>query len=555
MGFSQKFLVCLLLTGGAFSHDGAHISYLMQSKEVGAAIDLYEEYRKEIGRHDFEVLSRLGMIVLQQGVVSADPEVQLLSIFGASIAGISSSIDILEQGIKSPNGDTQLAALQFLARMQDDRCDEILTKAMSSPFLQIRMEAGFYLSERKHRKVAGQIEALMYRMPHEFWFYFPHFFALIGTSEAIGILRHLMEDPFSTVRVEAIMSAARMGRDDLLPKIRVHATHPHGDEQEACAAALGILQDSSSIPRLKKLSESPLPHVQLSALRSLYMLGDTTKLDDIIKLAREGNLFAIALLGDIPGGADALFDLLLSENTNIRINAGIALLKLRDPRSLPVIEEILIKDSRDLGFQPQISVGHSLSCWKVIPSLQQNMKNAWVDLYAISLGLREQLLIQCLELPQNAFLHIAHRLFDTNQTDLIPLLAATLENHRTEPAVALLKRKAQQAGSPYIRAYCNLALYRMNEKGPYEQYLRDQIAQAKTHEMIRFRPNLSYDKRAKPTPYELTPEESSRLLIESYQALASRHDEQGIERLLEAIKDGNPKNRYALAGLLIHAIQ
>jgi len=554
MGLSKVVLIIFCL-----SHLGAidreHVSYLMQSKEIDASIELYEEYKKELGRHDFEVLQRMGTIILEQGVRSADPEIQLLSLFGAAIAGLSSSIDILEQGVKSTNGETLMASIQFLARMQDDRCDELLTKAMASPFLMARMEAGYHLAARKHRKATGHIEALMYKIPHEFWFYFPQFFALIGTSDAIGVLRQLMEDSNSMVRVEAILSAARYGRDDLLTKIRSHATHLHMDEQEAAASALGMLKDSKSIPQLRKLSTSPGTNVQLAALRSLYLLGDTSALEKVLPLANEGNLFAIELLGDMPGSEEALVTLLKNVNIHVRINAGMALLKRRDGRCLPIIEEILLRDARDLGFQPQVSLGHSLTAWKVIPSLEQHQKELPYDLYAISLNLREQLLIQCLELQQNEFLHIAHRIFDTRQYDLVPLLVSLLENHQTDEAVKLLKHKAHQTGSPQIRAYCNLSLYRLNQPGPYEQAVRDWVVQAKATEMIRFRPSVPFNMRTANSPFELTPEESSRLLIEAYQTLSDRHDTRAIDILLEAIKEGNPKNRYALAGLLIRAIQ
>lgn len=550
-----KNIIALALLAQLPAIDREHVSYLMQTQEIDASIALYESYKKELGRHDFEVLQQMATIILEQGIRSSDMETQLLSLFGASIAGLSSSIDILEQGLKSKNGETQMASIQFLARMQDDRCDELLTKAMSSEFLAARMEAGFHLASRKHRKSTGQIEALMYKVPHEYWFYFPQFFALIGTNDAIGVLRHLMEDGNSMVRSEAILCAARYGRDDLLGKIRSHATHLHTDEQEASATALGFLKDSKSIPQLQKLSHSSASNVQLAALRSLYLLGDFSVKEKIEALAKENNLFAITTLSEIPGSEETLFQLSQHESIHVRTNAAIALLKRRDPRALKMIEEILLRDSRDLGYQPQFSPGRSLTSWKVVPSLQQHQKNLPFDLDAVSMNLREELLIGCVELPQNDFLHIAHRLFDTRQYELIPLLVNLLSNHQTEDSLKLLKRKAQLAGSPQIRAYCNLALYRINQVGPYEENVRAWVTRHKVTEMIRFRPTLPWNMRTVESPYELTPEESSRLLIEAYQTLADRHETQAIDLLLNAIKEGNPRNRHALAGLLIRALQ
>ncbi len=203
-----------------------HILYLMQSKEVHRSIALYQQYRTFLGRHDFEILQQMALILLNQGARSDDPELQLISIFGSGIAGISASIDILESGILSPDPQIQMASIQFLGRMQDDRSDELLTKAMSSNYFFTRMEAAQQLALRKSRSAVGQIESLMYRIPPQMRFFFPQFFALIGTSDAISVLRHMMDESFHMTRIEAILSAARFGRDDLLPAIRARMTPP-----------------------------------------------------------------------------------------------------------------------------------------------------------------------------------------------------------------------------------------------------------------------------------------------------------------------------------------
>ena len=555
--FKRVLAILILVTPVLASVDPDHILYLMQSDNPEPSFKLYKEYKQELGRHDFEVLEHMATLILEQGIRHPDPEIQLMSLYGASIAGLTSTIDILAEGIKSPSGETQMASIQYLAHMQDDRCDELLTKAMSSQFLMARLEAGYHLSARKHIKASGQIESLMHRMPPELRAFFPQFFALIGTKDAMIVLKSLIEDRVSSVRIEAILSSARAGRDDLLPKIRAHATHSSIDEQEACAAALGILKDSRSIPQLKKLLHAPSTNIQLAAAKSLYTLGDTSQRLFIEETAKAHNLFAIALLGEFPGSQETLFDLLKENNLNVRWNAAISLLKLRDPRALSVIQEILIKDSRDLGFQPNYSVGHSLFSWKIIPSVHSHMKQDYpLDLLSITTQVRESLLAQCLELPENAFLHIAHSIFESRQTDLVPALVSLLENHQTEATLEMLKKKSQTAGAPYIRAYCTLALYRMRKEEGHEEVIRKWIGKAKDVQVFRFRPAVPFSMRqSEITTYELTPEENSALLIEAYQALADRHDEKSLELLIESICEGHPKNRYTLAGLLIRAIQ
>lgn len=530
------------------------ITYLMQAREIQQSLDLYEQYKNNLGKNDFEVLEQMALILLEEGARSDDQEKQLLSIFGSAVASVSSSLDVLEAGIKSTHPETQVAAIQFLGRMQDDRSDELLIKAMSSNFFFARMEAAFQLASRKHPSSVGQIEALMYRIPPEFRFFFPQFFALIGTSDAISILRQLMEDDLSSTRVEAILCAARSNRDDLLPIIRTSITHTNMAEQEACAFALGVFKDSKSIHKLKKLKNSPSENVRLAAYKALSDLGDLSAKEEILAMVKNRNLFAIGAASSIPEAKDLLAALCKDPVEGIRFNAAMSLLKLRDGRCLIPLLDIMIRDSRDLGFAPQLSLGKSHTSWKIVPSAKQQSKTGY-DVSAVSIQLREQLLKEALELPERDFLRLAKMIFDSRQNELVPLLVSLLSNLQTPDALHLLKEKASLSGIPLIRGYCNLALFRLKKEGPYERALLDWVAQNKKSDLIRFRPLIPIDQRLSDSPFELTPEDNSRLLIDSYQALADRHNETGINLLLDSIREGNPKNRYVLAGLLLRALQ
>ena len=337
-----------------------HILYLLQSKEFEKSIDLYRDYKVQLGRHDFEVLQDMSLIILEQGAKSHDPEEQLTSIFGSKIAGINASLDVLETAVLSANPQTQLAAIQLLGNLQDDRCEELLTKAMSSDYFFTRMDAAYQLAVRKSRTAVGQIESLMYRVPPYMRFFFPQFFALIGTTDAISLLKVLMDDHHHATRIESVLSAARFGRDDLLPQIRRMASHLNIAEQEACATAFGLLKDSKAFPQLQKLSQSPSDNVKLAAWQSMHQMGNDQAKKEIGTLAEQGNLFAITALGDIPGYEETLARLLSHNSLQVRFNAAVSLLKRRDPRVTRVLKEFLIRDSRDLGYQPQFSVGNSL---------------------------------------------------------------------------------------------------------------------------------------------------------------------------------------------------
>lgn len=530
------------------------IIYLAQAKDAKESLKLYKEYIKHLGRHDFEVLQQIASIILEQNARGATPDKQILGIFGYSIGGLNAPPNILEQALGSSDIQVQLAAIQFLARMQEDYADTLLNKAMSSEFLYTRLEAAFVLAQRKAKSATGQIESLMYRIPPQMRSFFPEFFAIIGTAEAIHVLRHLMDDSFHPTRIEAILSAAKHGRDDLLPAIRAAATHLNSAEQEACAAALGYLKDMKSLKKLKKLSNHTSSSVQLAALNALFILGDSEASKKIAELASEGNIFAISLLAHIPGEEKTLAILAKDSNMQIKFNAALSLLQRKDPRSLPPLLDFLIRDHRDLGVQPQSSIGNSMRAWKVISSLKQKEEIALFDLRSLSLSMKEMILQEALELPEKDFLKLAQTLFECKQNDLIPKLVSLLETLQTTEAIDLLKKHTSRLGAPLIRTYCNLALFRLGEPGPYKEMIQQFVKESNSQELIRFRQALPWNMRLSETPFTLTPEESSSLLIQSYEALSSQQDNESIDILIEAIESGIPQNRPVLAGILLKTL-
>jgi len=531
------------------------VLYLMQAGQVSKGIQLYQNNAIENQKHDFPILEQMGYILLSQGAKSGDEECQLLSMYGAGMAGTLESMDIYQLGMDSPNPMTQMATIHFLGEIQDDRAEELLLKAFTSPFLLIRLEAAYALAVRKSLTATGLIDSLMQRLPPQMHVYFPELFAMIGTADAMGVLQRLMGNRLLSVRLASFLAAAKFGRDDFLTDIRSSLTHSDEAELETCAAAVGFLQDSHSIPALKKLTNSKSSNVQLAACRSLILLGNQDYRQQIIESAANKNPLAITLLIDIPNTEPLLSRLTLDYNFHIRANAALALLKKRDTRAVPTLMKILIDDEKDLGFQPVFSLGHSLMAWKVIPSCTQYAKKTERDIPSITLALKEQILQDALEYPEETFLSIAEKIFEAKQNDLIPLLIHLLENLKTEKAIELLKEQSRRAGAPFIRTYCHLALYRLGIEGPHRDFLFQWIEEKKGHEMIRFRPMLPWTERTNGNQFQLTPEETSRLLVEAFVTLADQHDPQGIDILLSAIQDGNEKNRYALAGLLLKSIQ
>lgn len=560
MGLSQKCLIIslaalLCLEAGTPIQDAKmQALYLMQQKKIEESIERYRDLAHLSGRHDFELLQQMGLILLQKGVQQDDPQSFLMTLFGAGFSNCARALDILEKGLDQPDPHIQLLSLNFIAKHEDDRADELLQKAMSSDFLSTRMEAAFHLALKKHPHAVGQIEGLMFRLPPIFKPYFPPLFALIGTNDATAILKRLIEDLDTPVRVESILQVAHLGRDDFLPLLRKRLSLSNVAELEATAFAIGALKDSSSIRKLQRLSKSPMESVRIASTLALLQLGDRSAIPDLFESAQNNNLFAIAALGFVTESEGILEALLQSDDLQIRINAAIALLQLRDPRSVPVLKEIFLQDARDLAFHPYGSIGRTLIAWKAVPSAELRSKDPTVDL-SLSQAMREHLLREAIHLPEESFLHIAKLIIAHQQNDLVPTLISLLENLQTPAAIDLLKWGASKISSPLIRDYCHLSLYRLKEEGPYEEYVNHWVMNQKSSELIRLRPPLPLKYRLEQTDFSLTPDETSRLLIESFLAIASQRNEKSIDFLLKAIQLGNPQNRFALMGLLMRATE
>jgi len=551
--FALAFLSSVLV--GSESHESNRIRYLMQKGKLHDCLNLYQSHFLKGEKHDLSLIQEMAISLLQEGYALSDDEMQIMAIFGAGISMDDKALGILEEGLSNRNPMVQLVALNYLAKYQNDDADAAINQALSSNFLPIRLEAVYHLAEKNYPTTVGQLESLMYKIDPALLPIFPELFAMVGDPSSIQNLRRLMIHPLEAVRVEAISSAARHGRDDLLPEIRKLASHHQAAQQEACAIALGTFKDQHSKEILQTMAQSSTASVRIAALLALYKIGHADVAREIEEIARNGDLFAIAALGEISGSEDLLSTMMSSPSLTIRVNATLSLLEHRDPRCIPGLVDILIRDSRDLAFVKTQTIGKGLSAWKVTPSAMHNLKNPQVGL-EVSLKMREATLIQILEMDENLFFEVADVIFRSRQRELVPTTVFLIENLATPKSIELLKKHQQLVGAPLIRNYCNLALYRLKEEGPYLDNLKQWVHQQQMHEMIRFRPLVPREMNDEnSSPYRLTPEDTSRLLVESYETLAQSQSDDAINILLNAIQYGNPKNRYALAGLLMRAAQ
>lgn len=532
-------------------HQG-RILFLLQQGEHKQALQLYQNKFQLSGQHDFELLHQIGLRILDFGFRQRDPECQLLTLFGAAVSAHEDAYYILEESLKSSYPAIQLVALGALARFQNDRADQAMVRALGSSTLEVRYEAANQLCKKKHPLAVSQAESLMYKTSTAYMSLYPPLFAMVGDAHSTRILRKLLNQPSTDVRLAVILSVAKYQRDDLLPQIRQQASQLQFALQEACAYTFGVLKDEESLPKLEKFTQSQYPNVSLAAHVALYQLGRQESVKAIEQAAQKGNLFAISILGSIPDRPQILLELMDRPDLQIRMNALIALLEQRHPRALEFIEEVIIRDKKDLAFTVNQSPGHAFKSWKVTSSASQLLKDD-TQAYLEHLELKEGLLEKVCIISRSQFIELAHQIFSKQHNDLVPRTVELLEHLGTKEAVICLKQHQQQFGAPLVRQYCNLALYRLQEPGPYAEQLRQWVKKQSQTEFIRFQPFSPWELGK--NSYTLTPEETSKLLIDSFETFAAQQDRQGIETLIEAMATGHSKNKYALAGLLLRATQ
>lgn len=545
-------LSIICLNSSIFCSVKSDILFKTRSGNIKEASELYFKYKNEKGKDDLEVVEKMAFIILDQGYKSKDPKEQYLSIFGAGVSKSPRLSYILEDGLKSPSPQNQLASLIFLSELKDDTADDLIKKAMNSSFLPIRFEAARILASKKCIGATDRVEGLMYQTPPELHPLFPSLFAFSSDSHSTSLLKKCFTSKNATMRMASLLAAIEFNRDDLLPQVRTLAVCGNVEEQEAAAFALGALQDREEINLLQTLSKSSYSNVRLAALISLYKLGNLDVKESILNMAKMDNLFAVTALADISGSENDLYEMTINGKTQVKINAAIALLKRRDERCTNLILEMLIKGPRDIAIIEDLSSGLTLSSWKAVSCSSSKIASDSPEAEMI-LSVKEGLITAAIDLPKESFYKFAKTLLDAKDPEIVPALISNLEAIKSDDTISFLKKELQRAGAPLVRAYCNLALFRLHEEGPYHEYVKMWVKDLKNLEMINFKPMQPRQKGL--TTYKMTPEETCRLFVESAMALANEKDSESLEALIIAMSQGNPLNRFALAGLILRAIE
>lgn len=555
---SFKFLSLALVCSTLFSSfEEQRIQFLIAKKEYKAAIEFYLKNVKETGKHDQEILRNLSKSFIESAIISSDSKEQMLGLYALMISQTNDQDYDFSKLLQSLDPYVQMLTIQYLSGWSEDFVEVWLNKAMSSPYLPVRLHALGVLVDQKSRLALSHIESLYYRLPEFFRPMFAQYYAALGTPQALKILRQMLSDPNSDMKVATILSICQFKRDDFIEDIRKILTQPDPKVQESAIFASCLLHDQKAQETVEGFVKSNYTNLKLAALIGLNEFQDLKNKQELLSMAENGDLFSIYSLGMIDGTEELLVKLSKHPDYNVRLNVLACLLEKKHPLAKALLIDFFQHHSLYDGITPNFSIGRTQNCLKMYPSYQkqfQKMKEFAHYVKGMTSMIRVQFLIQALELNEDDFLEIAEVIFQNDLFDLIPTLVRLLENCHSEKAIAMIKKMGQKVGSPRTRLYCLVALARLKDPEFTPQFF-DWLSNQKSQDLIQLDAFDTEDVSAKKrSRFHLSPDEKSQLLIEAYETLIYLHDERCFSILLEALVNTPKQNQPVLAGILLKAL-
>ena len=534
----------------------SQILYLISKGDQVKGLEKYKEYTIKSGDHDYKLLRELCLMIIEDGISKGTEEDSLLALIAMEITGEDFFTHHLGKLLKSSFFPVQAKTLSLLKRIDNDYSDILIKSCLSSNFIMLRLEALSILVQKHNKTALGQVEALMNMVHKRYHPIFVDFYAMAGTKYAISTLKQMLSDIDLNLNLAAVLAAKNYQIEELIPSLRNCLTHTSPIIREATASALGSFHDGGSTIKLEKLCLSKHVETRLSAQYALYTMGKKSKREDIIALAKDGNLYAISLLSRIDGSAKPLHEIYYSDDNDLRINSAISLLEIKDPLCLPVIRDLVTLDKDVYYINITHSAGRSFRHLKVAPLATAENKQMIPQLKQQTLMIQNELLAKSIDLPRKKFMNIIDDIFLKKRNSLIPTAIALLENFDDEESLEYLRNKSKTLGAPFIRTSCHLSLWKSTRDPLHKEAISSWLKEFGKHEMISFSQNTNKNKKKNSvTGYELSLQERSHLLIQSFLHICISHEKAGLDSIIDAMTSGHEKNRLPLAGVLLKTIQ
>ncbi|ANH78209.1 HEAT repeat domain-containing protein [Candidatus Chlamydia sanziniae] len=560
--FELLFFIFPLALLGNFPESVSHKILYTSTQSPQEALSHYIQALDTYCDHDFFILRKIAEDCLKQGLRSSDPYIRKSTIIGAGLVGSSEALDILTEAMETSDPLQQLLVLSAVSAHLSKTSDELLFKALASPYPIIRLEAAYRLAGLKNTKVIDYLRAFIYQLPEEIQCLSAAIFLRLETEESDTYIRQLLSSTKSTIRSTTAVLIGEYQQKRFLTTLRNLLTSTSPQDQEAALYALGKLNDGQSYYAIKKQLQKADPDVALAAAQALIALG---KEEDALSLlevqAREERpraLYAIRQLSPEVGIPIILPIFLKTENSEAKLNAALALLETGSdhPQLLEYITAWLIEPHYSTALMPTFSKGRALQSWKCVPTVLPHNPMERAKVLATYQAIEEQILAFLFRLPKEAYLPCIYKLLASQKTQLAATAISFLSHTSNHEAIALLSKAASLPGEPVIRAYADLALYNLT-KDPGKKLSLHRYAQYLIQETLLFidteeqspRPYTSYLR------YQIAPESRAKLMLDILEALVASKSSDDIRLLVQLMTQGHVKNFPILAGLLMKIVE
>lgn len=535
----------------------SQILFLFSKGEQDKGLKKYQEYYQKTNAHDFKLLREMALMIIEDGIAKGTEQDSLLSLIAMEIASEDCFTHLLGKLTHSRYFPVQAKTLSLLKRINNDYSDLLIKSCLTSDFIMLRLEALSILVQKHNKTALGQVEALMNMVHKAYHPIFVDFYALAGTKYAISVLKQMISDRDLNLNLAVIHAAKNYHIEELIPNLRSSLTHTSPLVQEIAAYALGTFHDSYSKEKLEALCSSKHEETKLASLFALYNIGEKDAKKGIISLAKNGNLYAISLLSKMEGCEKPLHEIYYNDNNDLRINSAIALLELKDPLCLPLIKDLITLDFNTKYLQVSHSPGKAFFNMKLLPLSSLDKNEMIMHAKQQTIMIQNSLLARSIDLPREKFMLIVDEIFKRKHNSLVPTAIALLENFDDEESINYLTKKSTMPGAPFIRASCHLSLWKSTKNEVHKKAISDWLKIHGKHKMISIAENKK-DPTKNPTgltSYDLSLEEKSHLLIQSFLNISQAHEKSGLDDILDAMQNGHKKNRIPLAGVLLKTIQ
>lgn len=492
--------------------------------------------------------------ILEEGLKSKDPEETLISLYGLSVSDYTPSAQSMLEVLKKKNFYTQSYLLQVLQKNLNSSTEEILTQAGHSSFFPIRLQALYQLTQRQEINSLNKIQALKQKLHKSYHFVFTPLIASHRSKESEDELKKMLKEPSTSLRASVLLAIGEQQLTSLLPEVKKAFTHVNPVEKEAAIFALSHYPDLKLHDLLKKETSSTNKHLALASYVALFNLGFIEYKEKILSFAKQNNPFALLLLHEIGDESQTLIKALKNPDETIQINALWGLLRYKDPRALPALEKVLQMNPLNQIINVEHSPANTLHHLSIdSPTIDND--DVFEQEIAVTLHMKKMFLSFLRQYPEKDALPFCKKILASNKHPFQRELIHIIESFDSENSLALLRSLSHSIGAPLKRGYALTALYRKSTKPADQDRFYKWLKVQSSDTIIQFSKTANPLSSLYVKPYELSPEEHTGLTTEALLTASASHEEKYLKLIIELFNTCHKKNRYALAGILMKAVQ